>query len=67
MPVSGPWSKTAEVMDYLVKIKPAQAFPTHDFLNSDVGNASQDHWLQIAAEKEGIQYKRLNNAEQLQI
>lgn len=67
VPISGPWSKTQEELDYMAKLKPQVAFPTHDALNSDVGNASQDRWFTTHSEKRGIEYKRLDVGESLEI
>lgn len=67
VPVSGPWAKTSELMDYMAAVKPATAFPTHDALNSEAGNASQDRWLTMQADKHGIKYQRLAVGESLNI
>jgi L-ascorbate metabolism protein UlaG (beta-lactamase superfamily) len=30
LPIVGPWTKTSEVVDYALKLKPKKAFPVHD-------------------------------------
>ncbi len=37
LPVSAPWLKLAETMDFLTAIKPRLAFPTHNALLSNIG------------------------------
>lgn len=38
VPVSGPWWKTSEMMDFLDEIRPRVVFPTHEGSNSERGN-----------------------------
>jgi L-ascorbate metabolism protein UlaG (beta-lactamase superfamily) len=37
VPMHGPWSKTAEVIDYTVAVRSPQAYPIHDSLLTPVG------------------------------
>lgn len=60
VPVSGPWLKTTEVLNYTTEISPELVFPTHDSLNSDAGNSSQDRWFDIHSKSHGFKYQRLN-------
>ncbi len=59
LPIAAPWMKTAEGMDYLMQLKPARAFPTHDGVLSDAGKQFVDNWMRQAAEKAGTEYARL--------
>lgn len=60
VPVSGPWLKLAEAIDFTRTIKPAHAFPIHDALLSEVGAGLVDRWLDM---KGGTAYRRLNAGE----
>lgn len=60
LPVSAPWLKTSEAIDFLTAIKPHFAFPTHDAFLSNDGQASADGWMQMFAEHIGTEYKRIN-------
>jgi L-ascorbate metabolism protein UlaG (beta-lactamase superfamily) len=67
IPASGPWAKAGEVMDYLVTAHPRLAFPTHDALNSEVGNSSQDRWFGMHAEKYGLSYRPIKAGESIEL
>jgi len=56
VPVSGPWLKTAEMLDFLRAVAPARAFPIHDALLSEVGLGLVDNW---AERKGGTHYERI--------
>ncbi len=59
LPIAAPWMKTAEGMDYLGKLKPSRAFPTHDGVLSEAGKQFIDSWMRQAAEKAGVVYEQL--------
>jgi L-ascorbate metabolism protein UlaG (beta-lactamase superfamily) len=59
LPIAAPWMKTAEGMDYLVKLRPERAFPTHDGVLSEAGRTFTDSWMKRAAEQAGTVYERL--------
>ena len=59
LPVAAPWMKTAEGMDYLTKLRPERAFPTHDAVLSEAGQSFTDNWMRRAAEQVGTSYERL--------
>lgn len=59
IPTSAPWLKMSEAMDFLVAIQPRFAFATHDALLSSSGKAISDRLLGGIAEKNGIEYSRL--------
>ena len=44
-PVSGPWFKLGEGLDFVRAIAPRKAFPIHDRLLSDIGLSLVDGWL----------------------
>lgn len=59
LPVSAPWLKIGEAIDFVEAVHPAQCFPTHNALLSDIGQASVDDWMQPVCEKAGIRYQLL--------
>ncbi|SNT11245.1 L-ascorbate metabolism protein UlaG, beta-lactamase superfamily [Asanoa hainanensis] len=56
VPTSGPWAKLAESLDFTRAVAPTRAFPIHDELLSDIGNANFDGWL---VEQGQTDYKRI--------
>jgi L-ascorbate metabolism protein UlaG (beta-lactamase superfamily) len=56
VPVSAPWLKLREALDFVRAVGPARAFPIHDAMLSDVGNAGVDGWMDL---KGGTDYRRL--------
>ncbi|HET6746772.1 MAG TPA: MBL fold metallo-hydrolase [Candidatus Saccharimonadales bacterium] len=63
LPVSAPWLKIGEVMDFLSLIKPRLAFPTHDKILSNEGKELVDRILTGTAEQHGIRYQRIESIE----
>lgn len=59
LPVSAPWLKISEVIEFLTTIKPQIAFPTHDAILSAIGKDLPDRILPPIAEKVGTKYQRL--------
>jgi L-ascorbate metabolism protein UlaG (beta-lactamase superfamily) len=47
-PVSGPWLKTAEMLDFLRAVAPQRAFPIHDALLTEIGMQVIDGWASRA-------------------
>jgi L-ascorbate metabolism protein UlaG (beta-lactamase superfamily) len=59
LPVHGPWSKTAEVIDYAREIKARTAVSIHDGGLNESGNALADHMLQECLQDIGTDYRRV--------
>ena len=53
VPTSAPWLKIGDVMDYLDAVRPARAFPTHERVNSDAGNAMANARITAVVESHG--------------
>jgi L-ascorbate metabolism protein UlaG (beta-lactamase superfamily) len=53
VPASAPWLKIGEVMDYLDAVRPRHAFPTHERVNSDAGNAMANARITAVVESHG--------------
>jgi L-ascorbate metabolism protein UlaG (beta-lactamase superfamily) len=60
LPVSAPWLKLAEAIEFVRAVAPARAFPIHDAMLSEIGNAGVDRWLEA---KSGTDYRRLQPGE----
>lgn len=60
LPASAPWLKLSESMDFLARIKPAFAFPTHDAILSAKGKELVDRLLGTVASGQNTLYKRLD-------
>jgi L-ascorbate metabolism protein UlaG (beta-lactamase superfamily) len=57
LPVSGPWLKLAEALDFVRAVRPARAFPIHDVLLSQIGASAVDRWADMKGETD---YSRLS-------
>jgi L-ascorbate metabolism protein UlaG (beta-lactamase superfamily) len=60
LPITAPWLKISEVMDYVSKINPALAFPTHDGVASEAGKQIVDRMMGPLLESQGGTYQRLS-------
>jgi L-ascorbate metabolism protein UlaG (beta-lactamase superfamily) len=63
LPISAPWMKLSEAIDFLKIIKPRLAFPTHDKILSNEGKMIADRLLTGAAEASNIRYERIEKTE----
>ena len=67
LPVSGPWLKTAETVDYVSAVKPTQCFPTHNRLLSDVGHKTFNTWAERFCKLADVGFNNLRNGESLEV
>lgn len=65
LPISGPWMKLAEAVDYLRRVAPVTAVPIHDAIHSEAGRALADHLVSALAL--GAQYRRVPPGETLTV
>lgn len=63
LPVTAPWLRIGQVIDYLLEARPRFAFPTHDAIASPAGQAIVDNILTPQAQKADIVYQRLGTGE----
>ncbi len=59
LPISAPWLKIGESIDFLLTIKPRLAFPTHDAILSQEGIEICDSLLDRFSNSQGIEYSRI--------
>lgn len=62
LPVTAPWLKISEVIDFLTAVKPQFAFPTHDAIASNFGKGLVDGTLPSFAEGYGGTYQRIDGS-----
>jgi L-ascorbate metabolism protein UlaG (beta-lactamase superfamily) len=67
VPVHAPWSKLAEVIDFLVSVRPRAAFPVHDAMLSDIGRSGVESWLTRFGNEYGTAFRYLATGEQAQL
>lgn len=66
-PSSAPWLKIADVMDFLMVVRPKRAFPTHNALLSDAGHSLQNGRIKEVVEANGGRFDYLLPGESLEI
>lgn len=60
LPVTAPWLKISEVIDFMLAVHPAFTFPLHDHIASAEGKALVDRMLSDFAKQQTIAYQRLH-------
>jgi L-ascorbate metabolism protein UlaG (beta-lactamase superfamily) len=60
LPVSAPWLKISETIDFLLAVKPQLVFPTHDAILSETGMSLTDNLVQRFTEANDINYNRID-------
>jgi len=61
LPVSAPWLKLSESIDFVKALKPIFIFPTHDAILSEEGKAMVDRMITGFTDSIGAQYKRIDD------
>jgi L-ascorbate metabolism protein UlaG (beta-lactamase superfamily) len=64
VPVSGPWLKLAEAIDFVRAVAPERAFPIHDALFSPEGIGLVDRWMGMKAQ---TAYERIANGSSVDV
>lgn len=59
LPVTAPWLKISESIDFMCAVTPKLAFPVHDHIASDDGKALVDRILSGFAKRNNISYQRI--------
>jgi L-ascorbate metabolism protein UlaG (beta-lactamase superfamily) len=66
-PVGAPWLKIGEAMDYVLAVKPRQAFPVHEAVLSQIGRNLGNDRLRNATEQGGGEFVVLEAGESLEL
>jgi L-ascorbate metabolism protein UlaG (beta-lactamase superfamily) len=64
VPVSGPWLKLGEAIDFVAELSPRLAFPIHEAVNSLLGNQLVDGWL---SDIDGQAYQRIDPGKSVEL
>ncbi|WAB81751.1 MBL fold metallo-hydrolase [Microcella daejeonensis] len=67
VPASAPWLKVGEVMDFVGAVKPHQAFPTHELVNSEAGQAMTNGRIESVQAQHGGSFVALAPGESLDL
>lgn len=65
LPVSAPWLKIAESIDFLKAIKPERCFPTHNAILSEEGQGIVDRLIGNVCQEIGTTYVPLKSGESI--
>lgn len=60
LPVSAPWMKISEAVDFVRQVRPKRIFPTHDAVLSDAGKGLPDRLIPRLTAETGTKYERLH-------
>jgi L-ascorbate metabolism protein UlaG (beta-lactamase superfamily) len=60
VPISGPWQKVAEVIDYVRAVEPARAYSIHDEVLSEIGKTAVSGLVGENGPGTGVPYDRLS-------
>lgn len=67
VPIHAPWNKVGEVVDFVIGVRAAQAFPVHDALLNELGRGLvEGHVTRIGA-KYGTEYRHLSSGESVEV
>ena len=67
IPVSAPWMRISEAMDFLMEVKAARFFPTHDAILSEVGKNLVDTMLKNTAQNVNAAYERIASGDSIEL
>ncbi len=66
-PISAPWLKISEIMDFIVEQQPKRVFQVHDGLLSDFGYIVYEAWLKDACKMVKSEFSHLDVGQSLNI
>ncbi|GAA1341558.1 MBL fold metallo-hydrolase [Arthrobacter roseus] len=67
VPLHAPWSKTAEVIDFVIAVGPERAYPIHDALLNDAGRALVENLLRSISAAHGTTFESLTAGENVNV
>ncbi|HEU4913941.1 MAG TPA: MBL fold metallo-hydrolase [Candidatus Saccharimonadales bacterium] len=65
VPTSAPWLKIGEAIDFIDQVKPKICIPTHNALQSEIGESLTGDWLRGICQKHGITFRHLPPSESI--
>jgi L-ascorbate metabolism protein UlaG (beta-lactamase superfamily) len=66
-PVSAPWLKMGEVVDFVTAVKPQRCFATHNAILSEQGQTIADNQMSAVCQQIGAEYLRLKTSQTITI
>lgn len=67
IPVSAPWMKIGEAMDFIAATRAARFFPTHDAILSETGQNLVDSMLKNTATNANATYERIASGDSIEL
>lgn len=67
VPVHAPWSKTAEVVDFVCSVRAPKAFQIHDVLLSEIGLQFVEGQIALFSSRYGVEFKHLALRESVEV
>ncbi|RKQ36677.1 MBL fold metallo-hydrolase [Kocuria tytonis] len=67
VPLHAPWSKTSEVIDFVVATRATRAFPIHEALLSDTGLQLVEHMVTEFSARYGTEFRHLPARESVEL
>lgn len=67
VPIHAPWSKTAEVVDFVCSVRPPRAFQIHDVLLSELGLQFVESQVAMFSSRYGVEFKHLAVRESIEV
>ncbi len=67
VPISAPWCKSSDSINYVKKVRPEIVIPVHDAVLSKLGNTFNTSWLKFACDPLGIQLTSLTPGTSIEI
>ncbi len=66
-PTNGPWLKVGDVIDFIDATKPKLCVPTHNALQSELGDSMMEQWLSGVCQKNHTTFKHLPAGESIEV
>jgi L-ascorbate metabolism protein UlaG (beta-lactamase superfamily) len=67
VPVHAPWNKVGEVVDFVIGVRAAKAFPIHDALLNETGLGLIEGHVKRLGAKYGTEYAHLSSGESVEV
>lgn len=67
VPISAPWAKVMDAVDYALKVRPEKVLAVHDAVLSELGRGYSSSWLKAKCEEAGISFADIKDGESIEI